>query len=172
MENFTKSQNWQKYEENKTMFKILEFLTSAYRNYTSDHYRNFTISLILSLADFFYYNTLHNDRLILIWLQVLDVGLCKFCYTFYLASIYFSKVKNGNTRIICEISSKLLTKTPMTSCFGVFIVNFEQISQIVLVFSLLTLNKKTPAGLVFDTLARVHCSGNSPPRVTINIYEK
>ena len=37
--------------------------------------------------------------------------------------------------------------TRMTSCcsFGVFIVNFEQISHIVLIFPLLTLNKRMPA---------------------------
>ena len=47
----------------------------------------------------------------------------------------------------CEIGSKLPIKTPekrqrrQLRRFGLFIVNFEQISHIVLVFPLLTLNK-------------------------------
>ena len=46
-----------------------------------------------------------------------------------LASIYFFKVNNGNTR----------TTTPERR-LGVFIVNLEQISDVILVFPLLTLN--------------------------------
>ena len=45
---------------------------------------------------------------------------------------------------MCEICSKSTTMTlarPQRHRSGVFIVNFEQISQIVLVFQLLTLNK-------------------------------
>ena len=45
---------------------------------------------------------------------------------------------------MCEIHSKLTMKTPEWRRWrrsGVFIVNFEQISHIVLVFSMLTLNK-------------------------------
>ena len=45
------------------------------------------------------------------------------------ADIYLLKVNNGNTRTMCEISSKLT------------VVNFEHVSHIVLVFPLLTLNK-------------------------------
>ena len=43
-----------------------------------------------------------------------------------------------------EICSKLTTKAPERShwrSFGVFIANFEQISHIIVVFPLLTLNK-------------------------------
>ena len=38
------------------------------------------------------------------------------------------------------------------TCCGVFIVNFEQISHIVLLFSLLTLSKQMPAGLYQNAL--------------------
>ena len=41
---------------------------------------------------------------------------------------YLLKVKNGNTRIMCEICSKLTIKTPERRNWrrsGVFIVNFE-----------------------------------------------
>ena len=41
------------------------------------------------------------------------------------------KVSNENTKTMCEICSKLKTKTPercQCRCSGVFIVNFEQIS--------------------------------------------
>ena len=50
---------------------------------------------------------------------------------------------NGNTRTRCEICSKLTIKMPR-QCrrrSGVFIVNFERILYLVLVFLLLTLNR-------------------------------
>ena len=56
---------------------------------------------------------------------------------------FLLKVKNGNTRIMCEICSKLTIKTPERRNWrrsGIFIVNFEHISHIALVFLLLTLN--------------------------------
>ena len=64
--------------------------------------------------------------------------------------IYLFEVNNGNTRAMCEISSKLTIKTPEQHLWRrlcVFIINFEQISHIVLVFPLLTLNKQMPAGI-------------------------
>ena len=60
------------------------------------------------------------------------------------AGIYLLKVNNRNTRTRCEICSKLTIKTPERRQWrrsGVFIVNFEHISHLVLVFLLLTLNK-------------------------------
>ena len=57
------------------------------------------------------------------------------------AGIYFFKFNNGNTRTMCETCSKLTMKTAKPRRTDVFVVNFEQISRIVLVFSLLTLNK-------------------------------
>ena len=64
--------------------------------------------------------------------------------TIYVAGIYLFKVNNRSTRTMCEICSKLTLKTPERRHWrrsGVFIFNFEQISLIVLVFLLLTLNK-------------------------------
>ena len=62
----------------------------------------------------------------------------------YLPSrIYLLKVNNKNTRTRCEICSKLTIKTPERRNWrgsGVFIVTFEHISHLVLVFLLLTLN--------------------------------
>ena len=64
--------------------------------------------------------------------------------------IYMFKVNKGNTRIRCEICSKLTIKTPerqhwapMTSfwCLYCFIVNFEHISHFVLMLLLLTLSR-------------------------------
>ena len=52
----------------------------------------------------------------------------------------------------CEICWKLTIKIPERrhwSCFSVFIVNFEHISHLFLVFLLLTLSWQMPAGLVF-----------------------
>ena len=60
------------------------------------------------------------------------------------AGIYLFKVNNRNTRTRREICSKLTIKTPEQChwlCSGVFIVNFEHISCLVLVFLLLTLNR-------------------------------
>ena len=53
------------------------------------------------------------------------------------AGIYLLKVINRNTRTGCEICSKLAK---------IFIVNFEHISYLNLVFLLLTLNMELPAG--------------------------
>ena len=55
------------------------------------------------------------------------------------AANYLFKDNNRNTRTRCEIYSKLI-------CSGVFIVNFEHISHLVLVLLLLTLSKYLQAG--------------------------
>ena len=54
------------------------------------------------------------------------------------------KVNNRNTRTRCEIFSKLTIIHWRR--FGVFIVNFEYISDLVLVFLLLTLSRYMPTG--------------------------
>ena len=54
-------------------------------------------------------------------------------------NIYLLKVSNRNTKTRSEICSKLTVKTPERRQ-GVFIVNFEHISHLVLVFLLLILN--------------------------------
>ena len=62
----------------------------------------------------------------------------------YPTGIYLFKVINGNIRTMCETGLKLTIKTPERGHWrrsGVFIGNFEQISHIVLVFPLSTLNK-------------------------------
>ena len=65
------------------------------------------------------------------------------------------KVNSGNSRTIREICSKLSIKAPKRHHgrrSGVFIVTFEQIPNIVLVFLLLTLNKSVSAGKICDLL--------------------
>ena len=60
------------------------------------------------------------------------------------AGIYLFKVNNRNTRTRCEICSKLTINTPERRQWrhsGVFIVNFEHISHLALVFLLLTLSR-------------------------------
>ena len=57
------------------------------------------------------------------------------------------KGNNRNTRLKCEIYSKLTIKTSERRQWrssGVFIVNFEHISHLVLVFLLLTLSSVNP----------------------------
>ena len=59
------------------------------------------------------------------------------------AGNYIFKINNKNTRTRCEICSNLTLNTPERRKWrrsGVFIVNFEHISHLVLVFLLLTLN--------------------------------
>ena len=59
------------------------------------------------------------------------------------AGIYLLKINDRNTRTKSEICSNLTFKTPERRQWcrsGVFIVNFEHISHLVLVFLLLTLN--------------------------------
>ena len=70
------------------------------------------------------------------------------------------KVNNRNTRARCEICSKLTIKTPERRHWhrsAIFIVNFERISHLVLVFPLLTLSKLMPAGILEIKTADVKC---------------
>ena len=68
----------------------------------------------------------------------------------FTANISLFKVGNRKSRKRCEIYSKLTIKTPKRRHwrrFGVFIVNFEHMSLLFLVFLLLTLNKEVLVGL-------------------------
>ena len=59
------------------------------------------------------------------------------------AGNYMFKVNNRNTRTRCEIRSELTIKIPERRHWrrpGIFIVNFEHIAHLVLVFLLLTLS--------------------------------
>ena len=69
------------------------------------------------------------------------------------------KVSNRNTRTRSEICSKLTIKTPEQRHWrrsGVFIVNFEHISHLALLFLLLTLSRQMPAG-VCKKIRFCHC---------------
>ena len=59
-----------------------------------------------------------------------------------LAGIYLLNANKGNTRTRCEIYSKLTIKAPkrLIELSGVFTVNFEYASYLVLVFLSLTLS--------------------------------
>ena len=62
----------------------------------------------------------------------------------YSIPIYLFKVNNKNTRARCKICSKLTINTPKLRQWRrsvAFIVNFEHISHLVLLFVLLTLNR-------------------------------
>ena len=65
------------------------------------------------------------------------------------AEKYMFKVNNRNIRTRFEICSKLTIKTPERCCWhcsGVFIINFEHISHLFLVFLLLTLSRHMLVG--------------------------
>ena len=68
---------------------------------------------------------------------------------FILAGIYLLKVNKRNTRTKCDICLKLTIKTPERHWrrSGIFIVNFEHISHLALVFVLLNLNMELLAGI-------------------------
>ena len=74
------------------------------------------------------------------------------CFLFFSpAGIYLLKVNCRNTRARCEICSKLKIKTSEWchwQCSVVFIVNFEHISHLVLVFQFLTLSIKMSVGSI------------------------
>ena len=64
--------------------------------------------------------------------------------------IYLLKINNRNTRARYEICSKLTINTPerhQEQRSGVFIVNFEYISHLALVFLLITWNMYLPTGI-------------------------
>ena len=68
------------------------------------------------------------------------------------AGNYMFKVNNRNTRARCEICSKLTIKIPERCQWhrcGVFIINFEHISHLVLMFLLSTLSRYMLAGKRF-----------------------
>ena len=68
----------------------------------------------------------------------------KFKITSFWPGIYLFKANNRNTKTKCEICSKLTINTPERRQWrrsGVFIVNFEHISDLALVFLLLTLSR-------------------------------
>ena len=75
------------------------------------------------------------------WVNYLLEKLNKQDFNTIPAGNYMLKVNNRNTRTRCETCSKLNNK-------GIFIVNFEHISHLVLVFLLLTLSRLMPAGII------------------------
>ena len=75
-------------------------------------------------------------------IMMLDASYCYHPVWFsnFKAGNYMFKVNNRSTRAGCEICLELKLNTPERGS-GVFIVNFEYISHLVLVFLLLTLSR-------------------------------
>ena len=78
--------------------------------------------------------------------QSFSIFCSKYCIFFWIfpANIYLFKVNNKNTRKMCETCSKLTIKTPERCQWRrsvVFIVKFEHISHLFLVFLLLIFKK-------------------------------
>ena len=71
------------------------------------------------------------------------------------ANIYLSEINHVNNKSICNICSKLTIKTPEWRHWrrsGIFIVISQNVSHMVLVFPLLTLNKYMLTGLMLHLL--------------------
>ena len=65
------------------------------------------------------------------------IYVCNIKFSYNLAGIYLLKVNKRNTRTRCEICSELTIKIPERRQWlrsSIFIVNFEYISHLVLVF--------------------------------------
>ena len=69
----------------------------------------------------------------------------------FLAGNYVFNVNNENTRARCKICSKLKIRR----CSGVFIVNLEHVSHIVLAFLLLIMSRQMPTGFNIHRLSSV-----------------
>ena len=85
-----------------------------------------------------------NKNMVLVYRSLVPIDRWHAFYTYFPVGNYMFKVNYKNTRIRCEICSKLTIKTPERRywCrFGVFIVNIEYISHLVLLFLLLTLSR-------------------------------
>ena len=89
----------------------------------------------------------------------------RYIHTYYFPTVnYMFKVNNRNTRIRCEICSKSIIKTPERCRWhrsDIFIVDFEHISHLVLVFLLLTLSRQMLPGFPFQYFPTIHCSKSS-----------
>ena len=91
-------------------------------------------------------DTLKLSQIIISSVEIME----KMMFSFILipASICLLKINNINTRLTCEICSKLTIKTSERCQWprsGGFIVNFEHISHLILTFLLLTLSRYKPA---------------------------
>ena len=82
----------------------------------------------------------------------MKLGRFKFFITvalFIIASMYFFRVNNGNTRAICEICSKLIIKTQRATSMTFFLMplflNLNRLQTLFCFFPLLNLNKYMPA---------------------------
>ena len=93
----------------------------------------------------------YNVEYVLYLLFETTCAILSYNHTQFLAGIYLFNFNNRNTRTMCEICLKLTIKTPERRHWrrsGVFIGNFKQISHVILVFLLSTLNKQMSAGLM------------------------
>ena len=91
--------------------------------------------MLIKLSFLYFQNILTPFTLLLIPLKIRFHDFSRW----FLAGIYLFKVKNRNSRTICEICSKLTIKTPERHQWrhsGVFLVNFEHILHLVLLFLL------------------------------------
>ena len=107
----------------------------------------FVLSEKVSQMFFFWMYRLASAKVVdlfTITINILKIKASFWLIFLYPPDIYLIEVNNGNTRTVCKICSKLTIKTPEWSQWrrvGVFVVNFQQILHIVLVFALLILNK-------------------------------
>ena len=140
-------------------------LSKTTNNFVQIHLDEYTSDIQTTITCYTYVHwTFHYQfrrfihTICLILIQLIFIGFIYFLYSLiylkmipddklhfvYPAGNYMFKVNNRSTRTRCEICSKLIIKTPERRHWrrsSVFIVNFEHISHLVLVFLLLTLSR-------------------------------
>ena len=140
--------------------------------------RSFLFMFLIGFTLFIVWFLFSIFRLLHIFNLVTSAANSKLCPV----GVYLLKANNRNTRTKCEICSVLTIKTPERRQWrrcGIFIVNFEHISHLVLVFLLLTLNMLMPTGgwvrfkldlFIFHLTKLLDSSGwKVLARVTVNV---
>ena len=102
-----------------------------------------------------FHNSETVDLVCIDYSKIISLKLAPLFRKVTLAGDCMFKVNNRTTRARCEICSKLTMKAHEWRHSGGFIVNFEHISHLALVFLLLTLSRQMPAGYVRFSLLSI-----------------
>ena len=128
-----------------TQNKLTQHLCEIFRTKRTTSYPSFSSVTLHLWAEWIYHSHIQNFDLLMPQNLFQKLGISHYIsLCIFPANIYLLKGNNRNTRKRCEICSKLTIKTQERRHWrrsGIFIVNFEHILHLFLVFLLLTLNK-------------------------------